>query len=205
MFPKIATTALAFTTAVAAAPLSNAQHSNETRAAGSHVHGALEVVVSVDGEIATVELQSAMWNLVGYEHAPTNEIEADRWVATANRLKAPATIVMFPEAAGCTLKSSALGPFAAAAGLGAHDDHHDHGDDDHDHHHDHGEDHEHGDYHDALLSWTYKCDAPDAIRSVTFPLFERFSGVESAEAALFTSNGQAAGNLTPGANTLRIG
>lgn len=190
-----------------APPVATAQHEGETREAHSHVHGVMDIVVSVQGNAATIELQSPMWNLVGFEHAPSNQIEADKWVAAANRLKRPDSIAKFPVAASCSLVSSELGAFAGAAGSGAkehpdaaeapsHDDQQDH--------HEHEGHHEHDGFHDAVLGWTYNCGSPDAIRSVTFELFSSFPGVESANAVLLTDNGQASGIVHPASNSIRL-
>ena len=179
------------------------------RGADSHVHGLLNLVVSVEGDTAIVELESPMWNLVGFEHAPTNQIEADKWVATATRLKTPDRVVSFPRAAGCALESAELGPFGPAAGLTSaserdgdsghtHDDGAAH---DHDHDHDHDE---HGGHSDVVLTWSFHCDSSQDVRSVVLPLFDSFPQVERADAVLFTDTGQVSAQLTTNARTLRL-
>ena len=199
---------LAAASTVLAMPMAGAALAQETgaaRGADSHVHGSLSVVVSVEGNTAIVELESAMWNLLGFEHAPTNGIEADKWVATATRLKTPDRVVSFSQAAGCTLESAELGPFGPAAGLASlrerdRDSGHTH---DHGAAHDHDHD-EHGGHSDIVLTWSFHCDSPRDVRSVVLPLFDSFPLVERADAVLFTDDGQVSAQLTTKARTLRL-
>lgn len=179
-----------------------AQDQEHSREAHSHVHGVVDVVVAVDRTTATVELHSPLWNVVGFEHAPSNQIEANEWVAAASRLNRPETIVRFPAAASCILASTELGPFTAAAGLPHSQDPDVHRSGDHGH--DHDDHHEDAEYHDVVLGWSYDCGSPAAISSVTFALFESFPRVESADAVLFTDAGQASGIVTPGSNEIRL-
>lgn len=200
--------AAAFTAfAMPMAGVALAQETGAARGADSHVHGLLNLVVSVEGDTAIVELESPMWNLVGFEHAPTNEIEADKWVATATRLKTPDRVVSFPQAAGCALEIAELGPFGPAAGLTSVNERdgdsghtHDHGAA-HDHDHDHDEN---GGHSDIVLTWSFHCDSPRDVRSVVLPLFDSFPQVERADAVLFTDAGQVSAQLTTNARTLRL-
>ncbi len=195
---------LAAAITVLAVPMTGAALAQETgaaRGADSHVHGLLNLVVSVEGDTAIVELESPMWNLVGFEHAPTNEIEADKWVATATRLKTPGRVVSFPQAAGCALESAELGPFGPAAGLTSVSE--SDGDSDHTHDHDHDHD-EHGGHNDVVLTWSFHCDSPQDVGSVVLPLFDSFPQVERADAVLFTDAGQVSAQLTTNARTLRL-
>ena len=131
---------------------------------GAHVHGhaQLEMALDPSGQLIA-EFTTPKANLVGFEYeARTDEEKAAEEAAEA-RLLDGASILVFPEAAGCTLVSAEL----HEEGHEHHDDHghEDHGHDEHDHdgHASHGHDddkHEehgqlpkahhgsHGDHHD---------------------------------------------------------
>lgn len=123
---------------------------DETRSAAAHVHGLAHLGLAVDGDILSVQLDSAFYNLVGFEHAPETAEQKLALAQAAAALADPAVWLGLPAAAGCTLTHSDLGALAPwAGGDQAHDDHAEHAaHDDHDDHADHGDhDHHEADHH----------------------------------------------------------
>lgn len=184
------------------APSAYSQHADDMRGAVAHVHGVAQAVVELEGDLVRVELQSPMWNLVGFERAPANQVEADRWIAVANRLKASSAVVSFPDRAACEMQSAQLGPFAAAVGLaGALS-----ASADADHAHNSSDEHEdHDAFHDAVLGWTFRCDDPGAVRSIRVALFDNFPRFEGVDVAVLSDRGPSlSARLTGDASDLAV-
>ncbi|MGB6229149.1 MAG: DUF2796 domain-containing protein [Litorimonas sp.] len=130
------------------------------RQADSHVHGAAALAMAVDGNEVTVELETPLYNLLGFEHAPDTP-EQERSVADAEAvLRDPAAMFAFNMEAGCAVEAvPEVALFADDGSDHEHDDHehaddhdhdhdHDDGDDDDDDDHSHDEDHDHDHDHD---------------------------------------------------------
>ncbi len=138
---------LAATVLASAAPLALA---DEPRQAGAHVHGLAELAIALnpDGTLIA-ELESPLYNLVGFERAPRNEVEAGFISAAIDALRTSA-LPAFNAEAGCALDNAELEGFPPADAPetgdahGAHGDSHGH---DHGHGHTHDDDHEHHDGH----------------------------------------------------------
>lgn len=148
--------------AVLLSSVSTAALAQEHRHAGTHVHGLADLAVALnpDGTLVA-ELESPLYNLIGFERAPRNAEEAALIDAAIGALLERA-LPVFNAEAGCVAGDIALDGFPPADAPedsdahGAHGDNHahdhddghshDHDHDDHDHDdHDH-DDHEHGDH-----------------------------------------------------------
>lgn len=132
---------------------------HEHRHAGTHVHGLAELAVALNPDgMLIAELESPLYNLIGFERAPRNAEEAALVGAAVDALLERA-LPAFNAEAGCVLEDVAVEGFPPTDAPVVTDEHgaqgdnhpHDHGhghshDYDHDHDHDH-DDHEHGDHH----------------------------------------------------------
>lgn len=132
--------------------VSTAALAQEHRHAGTHVHGLAELAVALnpDGTLVA-ELESPLYNLVGFERAPRNAEEAALIGAAIDALVERA-LLAFNAEAGCVAGDVALDGFPPADAPedsdehGAHGDNHAHDHDGgHSHDHDH-DDHDHGDH-----------------------------------------------------------
>ena len=176
-------------------------HAQETRELGTHVHGVSTLQVAVEDGTLSLDLTSPGLDIVGFEYAASTDADKDAVAMAVGRLLKPDDIVTLPDAAGCRLA-------AARAHLHFGDDHdedHDghtaeHNDyaaehDDHDDHADteHAEDADHKDEgakHSAFhATYTYSCDAPDALTSLSFPFFDQFANAQEIEAEYVTAAG----------------
>lgn len=213
----------AFLLASASFPLLVASASaQEKRSLDAHEHGTAIMNLAQEGSTVQVELESPAMNIVGFEHAPKDDADQKAIDDAIVMLEDGAMVMSFPEAAACTLAK-------AEAGL-IRDEHEEHGDDDHhddhekegdDHHDDHDkeEGHEHKDEHkddhddhadhdedeegghsEFRVSYTYTCEAPDQLTSVSISAFDQFAGLESLQLNAVTAGGQSATTLTPAAN-----
>uniref|UniRef100_UPI00063C4B42 ZrgA family zinc uptake protein n=1 Tax=Vibrio mexicanus TaxID=1004326 RepID=UPI00063C4B42 len=117
-------TALALSTSAFAA--------QEYRQHGAHVHGVVEFNIAQDGHDLLVEITAPGADVVGFEHAPTNEKEEQAIAAANVLLKQSDKIITLSSAAECHIEATHVSNTLTGDDHG-HDDHkgHDH---DHDHH-----------------------------------------------------------------------
>jgi hypothetical protein len=99
------------------------------RAGAAHEHGVARLDIGVEPGRITLDLDSPLDNLIGFEHAPRNEAEQDRVKAALGRLRAAAELFRIDAAAACQLGRAELqspllqlGPPAAAGAREGHAD-----------------------------------------------------------------------------------
>lgn len=121
----------------------------EIRRAGAHVHSVAAAQLAVEGVRVDLMLQIPGANLVGFEHPPRGQEQADLLASVRARLEARDWL-MLPDSAGCTADVSIELPGFTGDGHGNGHAHHDHDHHHHDHEHvhqDHGDGHAHRDHH----------------------------------------------------------
>ncbi|MCH8533158.1 MAG: DUF2796 domain-containing protein [Saccharospirillum sp.] len=117
---------------------------DEVRQHGAHVHGAANLMVSTEGHDLLVALDSPAYNLFGFEHAPSTDVQRTIVAQGMAALRDGEQVLMPTAAAACSLRSVHIESETFDT-----DDHghghghggHSHSHDDHDHDNDH--DHEH--------------------------------------------------------------
>ena len=85
-------------------------------AAPAHQHGVARLDIAVETGRVTLELETPLDNLLGFERAPRTDAERERAAAAVTRLKAADALFRIDAAAGCSLAKVAL--VSAALGLG---------------------------------------------------------------------------------------
>jgi len=85
----------------------------------AHVHGLARLDVAVEAKRITLQLDTPLDNLLGFERAPRTPAERRQAEAAIAQLKAAATLFRIDPAAGCTLAQVAL--TSAALKLGTPD------------------------------------------------------------------------------------
>jgi len=164
--------------ALLSAPLPvNAAH----RQHGAHVHGVATLTVALEDHQLDVEFESPAINLLGFEHAPRDEQQRRAVRQAAQRLREPSALFAFTEAAHCV----SVGTKVNSALLETPEDKQD-GDD--------GE-HHHADFNAV---YGFRCEQPQALRSVAVHLFKQFGGIRKINAQWLTATAQNASVLTPG-------
>lgn len=96
-------------------------------AARAHDHGAAHLDLAVDGNTITLQLESPLDNLLGFERAPRGEAERKAADALLNTLKAADALFKPDPAAQCSLRSLSLASAAlklGSASVDAKDDGH---------------------------------------------------------------------------------
>ena len=173
----------------------------------SHVHGAAELMVALEGNSVEIMLESPAANIVGFEHKATSAEQIAAVEQAEALLKQPLTLF----ALGGQCRVSELELNMDAVEPEAHEQHHDHEQQDDDshqekHHDEHKHDHdEHEEAHDQKeqdsshgevgAHYHFKCQNSDQIDSITINLGQYFPAIESLSVAWVTENGQGAMTL----------
>jgi Protein of unknown function (DUF2796) len=100
MFRHTSCAALAFLAAMTACPVLAQQ--------GAHNHGVVALVMAIDKETITLELEAPLDSLVGFERAPRNDAERKRVQHALERLKSASTLFTIDPDAQCKLKEVEL-------------------------------------------------------------------------------------------------
>ena len=146
----------------------------ETRSADSHTHGDAELAVVLENGVVTIELDTPLYNILGFEHAPETEAQKTAVETAEAQLGRAEALFTFNAKADCAVKSA-----AKDVHLFEHDDHSDHDDhDDHDEHKGHDEDA----HKDVILQYEFACKNSNALSNVSVNLFELFGELSEIDA-----------------------
>ena len=159
----------------------------------AHVHGAARLDVAVEGSILSLQLESPLDNLLGFEHAPGNKAERDKAARMAAKLRAAEKLFVPTSAAACKLEQSRLAssvltpellgePADAKAAAHAREEE---------------EEKEEEGHADLDADWQFRCAQPELLRGVEVRLFQSFSGLREIEAQVAGPRGQRGARLTP--------
>lgn len=140
---------------------------------GAHVHGVAKLQVAVDGNTLTLNFESPLDNLLGFEHQPRSEKQKAAVRAMAQRLNQPATLFLPTSAASCAPASTKLeSPLLEPAKKS--DDHA-----------------------DLDAEFVFKCAQPGELRGMEVRLFDAFRNLRRLDVQVAGARGQAAVRLTP--------
>ena len=169
-------------------------------AAGVHQHGLAEAAVVVEGGELTVTFTAPLMDILGTVQPPGDAAARVRYADQLARLTAPEP----SPKADCKPVSKTQTTVDMLFPHGEqdhHDAHHEHEHDaspEHGHHDDnHGDDEAHGQHQDVEAEWTFVCQQPEALKAVTLPFLDTFSGL-TTEVVLLLPAGQNALKLEPG-------
>lgn len=147
-----------------------------TLAAGkAHQHGMLKLDIAVEARKMSMQMESPLDNLVGFERAPRNDAERKRVEAALAKLNAGQNLFAIDPAAGCSLAKVELasavlkiGPAAPTSKEGAPTSEH------------------------ADIDATFEFDCHDAARAVFVDvlLFEAFAGMKQIDVQVASPAGQ---------------
>ena len=137
----------------------------------AHEHGVVKLDIAIEAGKLTVQMESPLDNLVGFERAPRTDAERKQVDATVARLKAAGALFKIDPAAGCTLASVELMSAPLKLGKpepGAVDDGH------------------------ADLDGDFEFSCKDSARAsfIELGLFSAFSGMQRIDVQIATPKGQ---------------
>lgn len=180
------------------------------RHAESHVHGAATLALALDGQTISIELESPLYNLVGFEHEPETNQQHNDLRNAESMLSQPGKLLEFNPEAICS-----------AATIGAVEllpsTEHAHNDNElnTDRHHETQKipshvdsnnnelDHDHA-HKDILLSYTFICQKTDQLRWIDTPIFESFRNLTEIDLVYLGSTKQLSARLTPGSQRFQL-
>ncbi len=189
----------------------------------SHVHGAASLNVAISDSSVFIELNTPWNNIVGFEHAPSNDEQKALVNSALQLLNDPTQLFIFNSGDCVVSELNIENAMSDAMHDGDHDDHDDddhhdehkddHKDDHKDEHDEHEEDHkdEHADDHDehaheedesdthstVLALYTYECGNIKSLETIDASLFSLWAGFEELDVQLVGDKGQSAVELNP--------
>ena len=175
---------------------------SDTRSAESHTHGDASLAIVLDGSMLTVELDTPLYNVLGFEHEAETAAQKAAVLKAETVLTRGGPLFVFNNEAGCSIIGDII-----SVELEHHEDE-DHDDEDHDDHEDdehedddHEDDHEDEESHDkthkdVVLQYDYKCQSPTALKNVTVNLFEHFENLTELDLVYLGPNTQKQSELS---------
>lgn len=154
-----------------------------TRSADSHSHGDAELALVLEDDTLTIELDTPLFNVLGFERHPETALQKAKTETVENQLGNVQELFTFNAEAGCVLIS---GRKDITLFQDAHDDH-----DDHDESQDHAATHK-----DILLQYQYQCAKPSSLTSLTVNLFEFFPDMSDIDVTYLGPSTQKQVSLT---------
>jgi hypothetical protein len=157
------------------------------QAAGhAHEHGVVKLDIAIDAGTVTVQMQTPLDNLIGFERAPRNDAERKKADAAVARLKAADSLFRIDPAAGCTLGKVELvsAPLKLGASEpGAADDGHA----------------------DLDADFTFTCRNAAGAAFIDLALFNAFAGMQRIEVQIAAPQGQFKRTLQRPASRITLG
>jgi len=148
---------------------SDKEEETKTRSAESHSHGDASLAIVLEGSTVTVELDTPLYNLLGFEHIAETAKQKAAVQKAEFVLSNRSSLFAFNSQAGCELSDKTI---FVELGLDDHEDHEEDHDDDH------VDDDLHDETHkDVTIQYDYKCSNPKALKNVTVNLFEYFENL----------------------------
>jgi len=145
----------------------------------AHVHGSATVLLAQDGNRLTLEFDSPLDNLLGFEHAPRTDKQKQAAKALLDLMQKPDTLLKPNADADCQLVSVKVNaPVLQATATGKD---------------------EHANLH---AGYEYSCTKVAALKSLHLSLFDAFPAIHKVDAQVAGARGQVAATLTPKQRTL---
>ena len=153
----------------------------------AHVHGAAKLGIAVEDKTVSLQLESPLDSLIGFEHRPSTQSQRAAAEALRLRMRAPADLFAFDAAANCTLAKAdaqsaifeaADRPVEAGAAAGAHAD--------------------------LDASFEYRCEHPERLSRVDIGLLRAYPKLQRLDVEIATPKGQFKRELRPPARTVSL-
>ena len=169
-------------------------HDEEMRHADAHSHGDAKLAIALDETALYIELDTPLYNLTGFEHAPRTPDEIDVHQKVEAVLAQPERLFSVNPEAGCSPRDGVEGVQLSSAA--EHDEHaHDapgHGDE-------HAKDETDlsNTHRDLVVEYIFDCRSPGRIDEIVVHLFELFPRIEELDSVYLDQSTQRSIHLTP--------
>ncbi|PXX34915.1 DUF2796 domain-containing protein [Undibacterium pigrum] len=140
----------------------------------AHVHGSATVSLAQDGNRLTLEFDSPLDNLLGFEHAPRTDKQKQAAKALLDLMQKPDTLLKLNAEADCQLATVKVVAPVLQNTTAAKD--------------------EHANLH---AEYEYACTKVAALKSLQLSLFDAFPAIHKVDAQVAGARGQTAATLTP--------
>jgi hypothetical protein len=168
----------------------------------AHEHGVSKLKVAIDGPLLEIQLDSPGMDIVGFEHAPSNDADRQVLAKAGALLAGGGSLFILPADARCGLLDADIDHPFLSADTGKHE----HGDK---HGHQHGGPHGHAgaaaDGHSTFRAhYRFRCENIEKLTRIDVKLFEKFPAAREIEVEAITPKGQIARALTPASPQLKL-
>ena len=167
--------------------LAVAADQHEFRQHQPHVHGIVTFNMVQDGNDFLIEVTSPGQDILGFEHAPTNQEEQQAYQQAVALLKQPNQLFTLTKTANCQPIDSLIKDNIGQQIESEHDSHDQHHDHESHHDHDHDHDHQHGTF---TLQYQYQCDNISQLSTIDTQWFSHFPATQTIEINVLTDNAQ---------------
>ena len=165
----------------------NPLQADESRQHDAHEHGAAQLGIVQEGNLIQIELDTPAFNILGFEHAPSNANEQLVLTNAVTQLKDGAKLFRFSAKAQCRFDSVDI-----HSGLLDESNQ-----EDHDHAHEEGNTHA-----DIEATWTFNCESPSRLTAIEFPLFSFFELLTDLDVDYIVDAGQGSVELSPSSTVI---
>lgn len=184
----------------------------EIRSAESHTHGDASLGVVLEGSAITMEFETPLYNLLGFEHAAETDAQKAALIKAETALSDGASLFLFNGEANCASSGATPSVELSLEDHDAHDhegEHHDDHDDhddhsDHDDHDDHGGEVHDETHKDVTLRYSFECQSPKALKNMSVSLFEYFDNLLEIDLVYLGPNTQKQAQLSPARPSLNL-
>jgi hypothetical protein len=157
-------------------------YAEEHRQHGAHEHGGGQLNVAVEQNQLMLDLSLPAMNVVGFEHAVTDQVERDQVTAAADLLKQGMQLFTPSPAAKCELVDAQVESSLFAQGENQPVE-------------------EHADFD---VSYEFNCAQPEQLKALTLSLFKNFAGTHHLRMQVITATGQTGGELSAENNVINL-
>ncbi|MDH5368544.1 MAG: DUF2796 domain-containing protein [Gammaproteobacteria bacterium] len=156
--------------------LSSERNHHEQREHGAHEHGSATLNIAIEENSLHIELESPAMNIVGFEHAASNEKQNTTVTQATQALKEAPKQFVLPAAAQCILAEAHV----ESPLLNNQHNKKKHAE-------------KHSEFH---ASYIFNCKNVSALNTINVRLFETFKGMNDIDVQLISSQGQTTKELT---------
>ena len=181
----------------------------------AHVHGHVEFNIAQDGNELLVEITAPGADVVGFEHAPTNEQQHLMFDKAKQTLGDSSQLLRLSQQAGCQVEHTSVTSTLdhddheheehADHDDHEHEEHADHDDHEHEEHADHDDhDHEGSTHSEFTVEYHFECNDMSKLQNIETTWFEHFPSTDNIAVNLLTDTEQKALKLNKNDHVITI-